>query len=210
MSSYREFNNYILKNGYYHDLIKYIHRINKLSKEPMNISFMEELLKYIDQDDCVIPHNMLVKYKIIDEYNSSVITRELLNKDVYKFIENKDYKVSGFSEFKFVGGVIRERNYLLHPRTFKLLLMQTNKTARYAKYYLLLEEAIKYYNEYLNARKNSKMEELSKKIDEQSKQLEEQGKKIEEMMTYIKEITNLLTISLKEDEINIIPPSKSW
>jgi hypothetical protein len=205
--SYIEFNNAIVdSNNTHYDLLKYVHKINRLSKDPINISFMEDLIKYIDQDACIIPHDLLIKYGVIDKYNSSVVIRDLLNQDVYKFVENKDFELAGFREIKFYGGVIRERNYLLHPRTFKLLLMSSNKTMRYARYYLLLEEAVKYYNEYVNLCKNSKIEHLTKKIEEQSKQIEEQSKQMEQMMQDIKEIF----YSLKEDHYNIIKPSKSW
>ena len=40
-----------------------------------------------------------------------------------------------------------KNEYYLHPRAFKMCLMRSLKT-KYAKYYLLLEECIKYYNDY--------------------------------------------------------------
>jgi hypothetical protein len=38
--------------------------------------------------------------------------------------------------------------YYLHPKAFKICLIRSLKTIKYANYYLLLEEAIKYYNDY--------------------------------------------------------------
>ena len=46
------------------------------------------------------------------------------------------------------GGCTHCNKYYLHPRAFKICLICSLKTKKYAKYYLLLEECIKYYNDY--------------------------------------------------------------
>ena len=38
--------------------------------------------------------------------------------------------------------------YFLKPDTFKKVLIRSRNTNMYADYYLLLEKALKYYNEY--------------------------------------------------------------
>ena len=55
----------------------------------------------------------------------------------------------------------------MHPRAFKMCLMRSLKTKQYARYYLLLEECIKYYNDYqleLNKKYIIKLKEKIKKI----------------------------------------------
>ena len=41
-----------------------------------------------------------------------------------------------------------KNEYYLHPRAFKKCLMRSRNTNIYADYYLLLEECIKYFNDY--------------------------------------------------------------
>jgi len=69
--------------------------------------------------------------------------------DQNNFIENEDFNLRNVSDFKNSNGGRGNKNeYFLHPRSFKICLMRSLKTKIYAKYYLLLEECIKYYNDY--------------------------------------------------------------
>ena len=43
---------------------------------------------------------------------------------------------------------IIKNEYYLHPDAFKICLMRSKNTKIYAKYYLLLEKCIKYFNDY--------------------------------------------------------------
>ena len=54
---------------------------------------------------------------------------------------------SCLSESTF-GGCTHKNEYYFHPNAFKLCLMRSLKTKKYAKYYILLEVCIKYYNDY--------------------------------------------------------------
>ena len=73
--------------------------------------------------------------------------------DQFEPIENEDYLMLNV-EHQIKpgrgGGVKHAKEYTLHPRLFKLCLMRNKNTLKYSKYYLLLEECIKYYNDYKN------------------------------------------------------------
>ena len=52
--------------------------------------------------------------------------------------------------------------YFIHPLMFKFILMRSKNTYNFAKYYLLLELCIKYYNDYFHMIMKSKLEEENK------------------------------------------------
>ena len=56
----------------------------------------------------------------------------------------------------------RETTYFLKPDIFKILLIRTKNTRKYANYYIMLEKAIYYYEKYQNMK-------LSKTIKENNK-----------------------------------------
>ena len=62
---------------------------------------------------------------------------------------------------------------MLHPRLFKIMLIRSKNTSKYAQYYLLLEECIKYYNEYQLLLLNKKVKGICKdrvlELDNQEK-----------------------------------------
>jgi hypothetical protein len=85
----------------------------------------------------------------------------------YIFIEGKDYRVSNVRDSAPNGGCTHKNEYYLHPRAFKKCLMRSLKTQKYADYYLLLEECIKYYDAYQNKLKeNYYITLLSKKEED--------------------------------------------
>ena len=88
---------------------------------------------------------MLKKYGILELKVGTAHVKRLFNQ--YELEENKDYKLSNVGEFS-KGGRGNTNEYLLHPRAFKICLMRSKNTKLYAKYYLLLEECIKYFNDY--------------------------------------------------------------
>jgi hypothetical protein len=214
-----DFNTSLVRSGKY-DILEYVKHINELNRSNSNyitdLEFMEELLNFVEQDTCCIPHTLLVKYGIIsDNKDTSHITKRLLEQ--YNFIIDEDFKLDNVVEFKR-GGRSHTNNYFLHPRTFKLCLMRAKNTTLYSKYYLLLEESIKYYHDYqlmykdyIISMKDDKIDNLEKKIDDQSKVMSDQNikmdfqsKKIDELLEYAKdtkdEISTLLGFSLEQAE----------
>jgi phage anti-repressor protein len=65
-----------------------------------------------------------------------------------KFKENKDYQLRNVSQLRPQCGSSIKNEYYLYPKAFKICLMRSLKTREYADYYLLLEECIKYFNDY--------------------------------------------------------------
>ena len=154
------------------DLIDYIKEINKLHKNPIDLSFMEELLGFVTQDEPCVPHTLLVKYGVLSDTNLSKDTRRLLEQ--YDFTEeNNDFKLGNVAELGNNGKTYYMKDYFLHPETFKYCLMRAKNTKVYAKYYLLLEKSIKYYHDFqlmykdhLLKQKDDVITNMSKKIDE--------------------------------------------
>jgi hypothetical protein len=83
---------------------------------------------------------MLQKYGIICLKNGTTDIKRLLEQN--NFIENEDFRLRNVAESKS-DDCIYKNEYYLHPRAFKICLIGSLKTKKYAKYYLLLEECIK-------------------------------------------------------------------
>ena len=89
---------------------------------------------------------MLQKYDILTLKKGTTDIKNLINQN--NFIENEDYNLRKVSELRPQGGTSNKNEYYLHPRSFKICLMRSLKTKKYAKYYILLEDCIIYYNDY--------------------------------------------------------------
>ena len=66
----------------------------------------------------------------------------------YEFINDHECRLRNVVESALNGGCTHKTEYYFHPDAFKLCLMISLKTKKYAKYYILLEKNIKYYNDY--------------------------------------------------------------
>ena len=105
---------------------------------------------------------MLQKYGIISlKGTTNDIKRILEHND---FIENEDFQLRNVAQFNSKGGCTHKNEYFLHPRAFKICLMRSLKTKKYAKYYLLLEECIKYFNDFQIKLKEKYFIKLKNKI----------------------------------------------
>jgi len=98
----------------------------------------------------------------------------------YEMIENEDYKPGNLAGFNFKGGKGNKNEYYLHPRAFKICLMRSLKTKKYAKYYLLLE-AIKYFNDYQYLLKENYVIKLKDKIKNKNLLIKEKDDKIDSL-----------------------------
>ena len=125
-------------------IVEYVKELNEKFYK-IDISFIDDFLKIIGIDECIIPHIMLEKYDVLKLKDSSYFTRKMAD---YKLLENIDYKINAPN----VGGIkkrgVKSTNYLLNPDAFKLCLMRSLKTMKYAKYFLLLEKCVKYFNDF--------------------------------------------------------------
>ena len=124
----------------------------------------------------------------------------------YEFEENIDFKLRNVAKFNSKGGKGNKNDYYLHPRSFKICLLRSLKTKKYAKYYLLLEECIKYYNNYQNKLQLIKLKNKINKKDIKICSLEDK-KKINKILEDNKE-TKIMNEKLLEDNKEIIKVAK--
>jgi len=119
---------------------------------------------------------MLQKYGVLTIDSTKDVKRLC---EQYEMIENEDYKPGNFTGFNSKGGRGNKNEYYFHPRAFKIFLMRSLKTKIYAKYYLLLEEAIKYFNDYQNLLKENYIIKLKEKIKNNNLLIKEKDDKID-------------------------------
>jgi hypothetical protein len=140
----KEYINYLVDNQVNVNIIEFVKELNKL-KYNIDISFIDEFIELVEKNECCIHHNMLQKYGVTALKGGTSHVREMLNQ--YKFINNEDYLLTNVRE-QLPSGTKYKNEYYLHPRAFKKCLMRSRNTNIYADYYLLLEECVKYFNDY--------------------------------------------------------------
>jgi len=139
-----EYNIYLVENQINVNIIDFVKEVNKL-KYNIDISFIDEFIELVSKNECCIYHNMLQKYGIINLKGTTNDIKRILEQN--DFIENEDYLLRNVAQ-QLSSGTKYKNEYYLHPRAFKICLMRSLKTKKYTKYYLLLEECIKYFNDY--------------------------------------------------------------
>jgi phage anti-repressor protein len=139
--SIEEYKSYLVENQVNINIIEFVKEINKI-KYKIDLSFIDEFIELVSKDECCIHHNMLEKYGISNLKGGSKDIKRILDQN--EFIENEDYLLSKVAE-QLLSGTKYKNEYFLHPESFKICLMRSQKTRKYAKYYLLLEECIKYF-----------------------------------------------------------------
>ena len=136
-------------------IIEYARKLNdKFFK--IDISFIDDFMGLVGKDECCIHHDMLVKYGILTLSSGTTDVSRMLKQN--DFTEKQDYQVASLQRC----GLPSQTNYHLKPKTFKFLLMRSLKTTKYANYYLLLEQAIAYYNEFQIMKLQSELNEVKK------------------------------------------------
>lgn len=106
--------------------------------EKLDIAFAAELYELAQRDECCVPGDLLVTYGVLPADDSGANIEQLLGR--YELVEEEDYLVCDGGE--------QRRAYRLHPRAFKRCLMCAKSTLKYARYYILLEEALVHYSKY--------------------------------------------------------------
>jgi len=191
--------NYLITNNITISLIDFVKELNSQC-ENIDISFIDELLDLVGKNEICIPHKYLIDYGIITTENrSNVIIRVI---DQYEAIENVDYNLHNVVQVRENRGTVIKKEYTLHPRLFKLCLMRSKNTLKYSKYYIFLEECIKYYTDYQLQMKQNENKTLHNKLDyvinkldkseEQNKQLLEQVNKILNINERLEEKVDIL------------------
>ena len=198
-----EYNNYLAEKKDNVDIIEYIKEINKLEYN-IDISFIDEFIKLVDENICCIHPLMLQKYGISKPSQ-------------HNFINNKDYQLDKFDESPPSRGPYRHEFYI-HPNIFKICLIRSQTTQVYIRYYILLEKSIKYYKEYQKkltdkyvidsnneiVQKNNIIDKLQEQIDLSKKRYEnhmvDQQKYREEHIDSTRKIINFFCEQI--DDIN--------
>ena len=137
----QQFNEFLVKENIDLTIVEYVVGLNDKFYD-IDITFINEFMELINKDDFIIHHTMLDKYNVLNtiEKNSGHIKRLL---DQYDFEEEKDY-------IKKISDSGYSLDYFLKPEIFKMLLMRSKNTRKYANYYIMLEKAICYYEKYQN------------------------------------------------------------
>ena len=222
ISSIEEYNDYLIKNKIVAPILEYVKDVNDIIYN-IEIDFIEELLDLVIKDECCIHHNMLVKYGILTLKSGTTDIKNVIKQ--YEF-NDKDYLVRKVSE-QLKSGTKYKNEYYFHPNAFKLCLMRSLNTKKYAKYYILLEVCIKYYNDYQillkekynmelknkikmikkeNMTLTERIDVLMEKMDKQTKQMKKQNKKMDKQSEQLTELQITVNkISKKLDDCAHIP-----
>jgi len=190
----KEYNTYLVEHQININIIEYVKEVNKLEFK-IDISFIDEFIELVSKNECCIHHNMLQKYDIISLNKGTTDIKRLLEQN--HFIENKDFNLRNVAEVRKNRGTVIKNEYYLHPRAFKICLLRSLKTKRYAKYYLLLEECIKYYNDYQIELNKKYIIKLKSKIIKKDAELIIKDDKINEL---IKKMDDLLISNKSMEE----------
>jgi hypothetical protein len=162
-----KFNNILVEDQHTINIIEYVKEINNLYYK-IELDFIDEFIELVNKNDCCIHHEKLEKYGVLKLNKGTTRVKEMLEQN--KFIENVEFRLSEIRESNS-GGSTHKIEYYLHPRAFKICLIRSKKTKKYANYYLLLEECIKYFNEYQNKLKEKYNIKLKLKIENKNNKI---------------------------------------
>ena len=127
------------------NIIDFAKQYNLLTKN-INVSFIDKFLSMVESNDFCIHHDMLYMYGVSSLTGGSGDVRKFINQN--EFIEDEDYRLRKVSNPVPQGGYVTRNEYYFHPRAFKMCLIRSLKTRKYAEYYLFLEEVIYWFNKF--------------------------------------------------------------
>ena len=199
MSQYNninEFNVDLSNNQVRIKLNEYFKEIHTKFYPDLDISFMDYFLDLTkNEGEFIVDHQKLKEYGVLTTDNTSANIKKVL--DRLFLVENEDYWVFQVEQplkGKKGGATSGKNEYKLTPYAFKLCLIRSKNSKKYAKYYLLLEQVFKNYQDYqimyqkvLLSGKDDKIDEMKKTIDKQSEKIDKQSTQIEELLGYAKE-----------------------
>jgi len=185
-----DFNTYLSNKLKKIKLNEYFSLIQSQFYSNVNISFMDYFLELCNnENEFIVEHIKLQEYGVINNINTSKDIKTRLNS--LMLIENEDYQVGNVSQSRLEnqhgGSNGNKKEYKLTPYAFKLCLIRSKNSKEYAKYYLLLEQVFKNYQEYQIMYQKVLLSGKDDRIDEQFKTINEQSKKIDELLRYAKE-----------------------
>ncbi len=167
-------------------LTEYFKEIHAKFYPDLDISFMDYFLDLTkNEGEFIVEHQKLQEYGVINTIKSSTIKQTL---DKCLLTENEDYQVHNVMQQSDTSrGVKYAKEYKLTPYAFKLCLIRSKNSKKYAKYYLLLEQVFKNYQEYQIMYQNVLLSGKDNKIDNLIKETKKQSAQIEELLGYAKE-----------------------
>ena len=127
------------------NIVDFAKQYNLLTKN-IDVSFIDQFLSMVESDDFCIHHDMLYMYGVSSLTGGSGDVRKFINQN--EFIEDEDYRLRKVSDPVPQGGYVTRNEYYFHPRAFKMCLIRSLKTRKYAEYYLFLEEVIYWFNKF--------------------------------------------------------------
>jgi phage anti-repressor protein len=193
-----EYNKYLVLNEVNIDILEYVKEVNNISYH-IDITFIDELIEMIGKTDFCIPHALLIKYGVINNGTTKDINRML---EQYGFRENVDFIVGNVAH----NAVGRHTNeYSLKPDTFKMCIMRSKNTLIYAKYYLMLERCIKYYNDYQITLRDKKINNLNNDKLSLQNEMKKQTAKIDELLGH----SNTTQVILSEIRADVAEVAES-
>jgi hypothetical protein len=180
-----DFNTYLSNKLRNIKLNEYFSLIQSQFYSNVDISFMDYFLELCNNENkFIVEHIKLQEYKVINNLKSSNIKDCLVKSDL---IENEDYRVLDVQQPVKQGGFSTKKEYKLTPYAFKLCLIRSKNSKEYAKYYLLLEQVFKNYQEYQIMYQKVLLSGKNDKIDELIQENKKQTEKIDELLNHAKE-----------------------
>lgn len=139
-----DYNTHLVNTQTLKYLVEYIEIINEKFLHH-DLVFMKEFLDLVKRKDFCIPHEMLQTYGIVTNIDNSNNIKKCLDSNL--LIQGADYAFDNVVE-QTPSGAKYKNKYTLTPKAFKKCLIRSKNSDKYANYYLALEEAIVYYNDY--------------------------------------------------------------
>lgn len=136
-STIQEFNEFYSHNYNCLNLSCYFKEIQNIFYKNLDIKFMNYYLQICQhENEFVVEHNKLQEFKVINIIRLNTIINKLNNNSL---IEQVDYIILKFGD---------QKEYKLTPNALKVCLSNSKASAKYFKYYNLLDEIFKNYQEY--------------------------------------------------------------
>lgn len=200
-----DFNTYLSDKLRNVKLNEYFSLIQSQFYSNLDISFMDYFLDLCNnENEFIVDHIKLQEYGVLNNNNTSANIKKVLER--LMLIENEDYLVFQVEQ-QLPSGTKYSKEYKLTPYAFKLCLIRSKNSKEYAKYYLLLEQVFKNYQEYqimyqkvLLSGKDEKIDDQFKTINEQFKTINEMKQQIDELLGYAKETKEQLDETKEQNE----------
>ena len=181
-----DFNTYLSNKLKKIKLNEYFSLIQSQFYSNVNISFMDYFLELCNnENEFIVDHIKLQEYGVLTNINNSNNIKKTLDNSLM-LIENEDYLMRNVSQ-QLPSGTKYAKEYKLTPYAFKLCLIRSKNSKEYAKYYLLLEQVFKNYQEYQIMYQKVLLSGKDDRIDELIQENKKQSEKIDELLNCAKE-----------------------